>query len=154
MNGKDLNLFTKSISAQTGPTSFNELKIVDGVFYSSYRAAAQAYGLLEGDNPIEECLQEASTFQMPYALPRFFVTRLRTYGSNQKLVHYKTISDIAHIIEPMGKHQADFDLPTVSYEDIPLCKSVKEIEEELNIPISLENIFAVSKLNTCQKEAY
>ncbi|KAK2969176.1 hypothetical protein RJ640_027626, partial [Escallonia rubra] len=161
-----------------GPTSFNGLKTVDGVFYSSFRAAAQAYGLLEGDNAIEECLREASTFQMPPALRRLFATLLvhcevgnprllwekfysllsedfrRNYGSNEKLVHYKTITDIAQVIESMGKHQADFDLPTVSYEDIQLCKRVKEIEEELNIPVSPEDIIAVSKLNTCQMEAY
>ncbi|KAK2998753.1 hypothetical protein RJ639_023771 [Escallonia herrerae] len=114
------------------PTSFNALKTVDGVFYSSYRTAALAYGLLEGDNAIEECLQEASTFQMPSTLRRLFATLLvhceignpklllekfstqlfedfqRTYGLNEKLVHYKMITDIAQCIESMGKQQADF----------------------------------------------
>ncbi|KAK2993474.1 hypothetical protein RJ640_015158 [Escallonia rubra] len=78
----------------------------------------------------------------------------RSYGSNEKLVHYKTITDIAQVIESMGKHQADFDLPTVCYEDIQLCKRVKEIEEELKIHVSPEDIIALSKLNTCQMEAY
>ncbi|KAK2988461.1 hypothetical protein RJ640_007491 [Escallonia rubra] len=161
-----------------GPTSFNGLKTVDGAFYSSFRAVAQTYGLLEGDNAIEEYLQKASTFQIPSALRRLFVTLVvhcevgdprllweklssllfedcqRSYGSNEKLVHYKTITYVAHVIESMGKHQADFDLPTVSNEDIQLCKKVKEIEEELNILVSLEDIIAVSKLNTCQMEAY
>ncbi|KAK2989281.1 hypothetical protein RJ640_000031, partial [Escallonia rubra] len=114
-----------------GPTSFNALKTVDG-----------AYGLLEGDNAIEEFLQEGSTFQMPYALRRLFVTLLVhyevgnprfllekfstqlsedfqcTYGSNEKLVHYKMITSISQSIESVGKQQADFDLPLVSYEDI------------------------------------
>ncbi|KAK2970646.1 hypothetical protein RJ640_012234 [Escallonia rubra] len=38
---------------------------------------------------------------------------------------------VRSVIESMGKHQADFDLPTVRYEDIQLCKKVKEIVEEL-----------------------
>ncbi|KAK2995876.1 hypothetical protein RJ640_029601 [Escallonia rubra] len=104
-----------------GPTSFNGLKTVDGVFYSSFRAVAQAYGLLEGDNAIEECLQEASTFQMPSGLRQLFATLLvhcevgnpkllwekffnllsedfqRTYSLNEKLVRYKTITDIASV---------------------------------------------------------
>ncbi|KAK2983947.1 hypothetical protein RJ640_002892, partial [Escallonia rubra] len=161
-----------------GPTSFNTLKTVDRVFYSSYRAVAQAYGLLEGDNTIEECLQKASTFQMPSALRRLFATLLVhcevgnprlllekfstqlcedfqcTYGSNEKLMHYKMITNIAQCIESMEKQQADFDLPLVSYEDIQLCKRVKDIEEELNIHIPPEDILAVLKLNTGQMAAY
>ncbi|KAK2996214.1 hypothetical protein RJ639_025217 [Escallonia herrerae] len=112
---------------------------------------------------------------MPSALRRFFATLLvhcevgnprllwdkfssllsedfqRSYCSNEKLAHYKTLTDIAQLIESMGKHQADFDLPTVSYKDIQLCKNKKEIEEELNIPVSPEDIIATLNIEFVNK---
>ncbi|KAL5572066.1 hypothetical protein UlMin_021663 [Ulmus minor] len=49
-----------------GITSFEDLKIVNGVLTSSFRESALLHGLLKGDNNLTLCLQEASIYQMPY----------------------------------------------------------------------------------------
>lgn len=59
-----------------GPTSFDDLRTVDGVIFSTFREAAERRGLIEADNSISDCLTEAATFQMPYALRRLFATVL------------------------------------------------------------------------------
>ncbi|KAK3222064.1 hypothetical protein Dsin_009089 [Dipteronia sinensis] len=59
-----------------GPKSFEDLKTVNGVKTSSFHESALLYGLLESDNSLEQCLQEASLYQMPYTLRRLFATIL------------------------------------------------------------------------------
>lgn len=59
-----------------GPTSFNYLRTVNGNSCSSFREAAEQRGLLEKDTSIEDCLTEASLYQMSVALHQFFSTIL------------------------------------------------------------------------------
>jgi hypothetical protein len=42
----------------------------------SFRAAAERRGLIEADNTLDECLMEATVFQMPASLRRLFATIL------------------------------------------------------------------------------
>eukprot|EP00267_Zea_mays_P045661 XP_020397980.1 uncharacterized protein LOC109941432 [Zea mays] len=55
----------------TGATSYVDLRTVDGDTLPSFREAAQRRGLLEADNTIDECLNEAALYQMPSALRRY-----------------------------------------------------------------------------------
>ena len=50
--------------------------MVDGVVQPTFCEAAERRGLIEEDNTLDECLTEASTFQMPYSLRRLFATIL------------------------------------------------------------------------------
>ncbi|KAL2512220.1 ATP-dependent DNA helicase [Abeliophyllum distichum] len=59
-----------------GATSFESLKVVNGVPVISFREAALLHGLLREDNSCELCLQEASVYQMPSSLRRLFATIL------------------------------------------------------------------------------
>ena len=59
-----------------GATSFDHLKMADGVVQATFREATERRGLIEEDNTLDECLTEASTFQMPYSLRRLFATIL------------------------------------------------------------------------------
>ncbi|XP_059446564.1 uncharacterized protein LOC132178128 [Corylus avellana] len=59
-----------------GPSSFEDLKQVGGIMASTFREAASLHGLLEADNSLEKCLEEASSYQMPYSLRRLFATIL------------------------------------------------------------------------------
>ena len=59
-----------------GATSYADLRIVDGDTLPSFREAAQRRGLLEVDNTIDQCLNEAALYQMPSALRRLFATIL------------------------------------------------------------------------------
>jgi len=45
-------------------------------FLPTFKKAIEHWGLLKSDNSIYECLVEASSLQMSYALRRFFVTIL------------------------------------------------------------------------------
>lgn len=47
-----------------GATSFDHLKAVDGTTYPTFQAAARARGLLRNDGEWEDCLKEASLFQV------------------------------------------------------------------------------------------
>ncbi|KAG2789533.1 hypothetical protein Pcac1_g861 [Phytophthora cactorum] len=57
-----------------GPTSFENLRTVDGVTYDSYCKAALHAGYLEDDSEWVACMTEASQFRMPYQLRQLFAT--------------------------------------------------------------------------------
>ncbi|KAG2769381.1 hypothetical protein PC129_g24006 [Phytophthora cactorum] len=57
-----------------GPTSFENLRTVDGVTYDSYREAELHPGYLEDDSEWVACMTEASQFRMRYQLRQRFAT--------------------------------------------------------------------------------
>jgi len=59
-----------------GATSFEHLKMVHGIVQPTFREAAERRGLIEEDNTLDDCLTEASMFQMPSSLRRLFATIL------------------------------------------------------------------------------
>jgi hypothetical protein len=110
----------------TGATSFADLRTVDGDILPSFREAAQRRGLLEADDTIDECLNEAALYQMPSALRRLFATILvycepndvaelwqRHLDAMSEDYHHSTQSkthvqqmvliDIRNILQSMGK---------------------------------------------------
>ncbi|KAK9663635.1 hypothetical protein RND81_O263900 [Saponaria officinalis] len=147
--------------------------------YSSFREAAYKRGLLEADNSIEKCLKEACQYQMPCVLRRLFATLLIycqpknpkelwnnffpylsedfafTFPSDSHRVAKLTLRSIACIIKSMGKSFANFDFGVMNLDDDTTEeRRMKEIEDALNIPISEEDLRAVSLLNTEQRHAY
>lgn len=59
-----------------GPSSFQHLLTVERRQCLTFKEAAQRRGLLESDQSMKECLDEAVVIQMPYALRRLFATLL------------------------------------------------------------------------------
>jgi ATP-dependent DNA helicase PIF1 len=59
-----------------GATSYEHLRTVDSVLLPSFREATERRGLIEEDNTLDECLTEATLFQMPSSLRRLFATIL------------------------------------------------------------------------------
>ena len=59
-----------------GSTSYEHLRMVDGVLPPSFHEAAERRGLIEEDNALDECLTKATLFQMPSSLRRLFATIL------------------------------------------------------------------------------
>ncbi|XP_042972649.1 uncharacterized protein LOC122304415 [Carya illinoinensis] len=59
-----------------GPLSFEDLRTVDGIMAPTFREAATMHGLLQRDSSLEDCLHEASLYQMPSSLRRLFATIL------------------------------------------------------------------------------
>ncbi|XP_019163477.1 PREDICTED: uncharacterized protein LOC109159822 [Ipomoea nil] len=59
-----------------GPTSFDEIKQVDGVQYNSFRDACYARGLIEDDKEYVDAITEAASWSLPHSLRKLFVTLL------------------------------------------------------------------------------
>ena len=56
-----------------GATSFEDLKTVNGICYSSFRELAHALNLLKDDNKWITCLEEASHYKNAASLRNLFV---------------------------------------------------------------------------------
>ena len=121
-----------------GPTSFSNIRFVNGIQCSSYRDAAMLYGLLDTDDDIEKCLAEACLFEMPYTLRRLFATLLvycnpnnpRTlwnrfenalsedYNNSVYTDNYKkskVLQHISFVLQSMGKHLVDYDFVNFNF---------------------------------------
>ncbi|XP_055904241.1 uncharacterized protein LOC129940040 [Eupeodes corollae] len=95
-----------------GPTSFQDLKTVDGVVKETYQAACRERGLLEDDNQWETTLREASISQCPLRLRELFVVILLFCFPSEPLKLWDTFKDdlcedIRHIAQEQG---SDYDV--------------------------------------------
>ncbi|KAL5541396.1 hypothetical protein UlMin_043440 [Ulmus minor] len=142
--------------------------MVNNVLTSSFRESALLHGLLKSDNNLTTCLEEACLYEMPYTLRRLFVTILAFCEPNEpkKLwekfhilmsedyaqlnippfhVTNKALQHLASMLESMGKNINQYHL--VNY-DINLSEEetfMKEINEELAITVSEEDLSFRSK---------
>lgn len=57
----------------TGPTSFQSLRTVNGVCYSTYRDACKEYGLLDDDKEWHEVLKQCALGGLPPQIRQLFV---------------------------------------------------------------------------------
>lgn len=161
-----------------GPTSFNYLRTVNGKSYSSFREAAEQRGLLEKDTSIEDCLTEATLYQMPVALRQLFSTILvyceptnprqlwnkfyvplsedfmNIEGIDEKTAENKTIQCISDLLESVGKDISTYDLPIRGTHTDNCIHMVKEIDDELKTPIPAEDLMAQAQLNSDQEKAF
>jgi len=60
----------------SGATSYDDLRTVHGVILPTFREAAEIRGLIEADDSLDECIAEATLYQMPSSLRRLFATIL------------------------------------------------------------------------------
>ncbi|PON70500.1 DNA helicase Pif1-like [Trema orientale] len=160
-----------------GPTSYNDLRIVYGITVSSFRESALLHGLLEGDNNIDLCLEEATSYQMPFELRRLFATILVfCVPNNPKLLwdkfkrfmsedyiakkmgsvieESKTLEDINFMLEGMGKSLDDYGLPHPAIKLGQQERITKMVNEELQVSISNDDLISQEKLNSEQKVAF
>lgn len=85
------------------PLRFDNLRSLDGIQYPTFRAAAQARGLLEDDREWHDCLREAATFSMGPQFRTLFATILCYHATVEPMLmfdaHYVALSDdIRHIL--------------------------------------------------------
>jgi len=160
-----------------GATSFDHLKMVDGVVLATFREAAERRGLIEEDNTLDECLTEASTFQMPSSLRRLFATILvfcepsdvfalwkkhldalsedyRRNSPSPDIATQMVLINIRNMLQSMGKDIKTFPLPEIDemYDDangIP-----REIFEEASVEVDIDDVSLVNSLNSEQRDAY
>ena len=161
-----------------GETSFLDLKTINGVIMPSFREAALFCGLLKSNNNLEQCLQEASLYQMPYCLRRLFATILvycnpsnpkalwkkfegpmsedyKNFGNlSLESIRIKVLQHINGMLESMGKNVDIFGLTDSKISLDEEEKGSKEIEDELKIVVSEQDILTISNLNKGQRYAY
>ena len=144
----------------------------------SFREAALFCGLLKSDNNLEQCLQEASLYQIPYCLRRLFATILvycnpsnpkalwkkfegpmsedyKKFGNlSLKSIRIKVLQHINGMLESMGKNVDIFGLTDSKISLDEEEKGSKEIKDELKIVVSEQDILTISNLNKGQRYAY
>ena len=52
----------------SGATSYDDPRTVDGLILPTFREAAERRGLIEADDSLDECITEATLYQMPSSL--------------------------------------------------------------------------------------
>eukprot|EP00795_Rhopilema_esculentum_P011839 gene11839-2373_t len=99
-----------------GPTSFEDLRTVDGELLETFKDAARALGLKDDDAEHRNCLQEASIINMPYQMRQLFAT----------LIIFHTPADIRTLFdqfkESMSEDYIRHDChlhndPTIPFQD-------------------------------------
>uniref|UniRef100_I1QF23 ATP-dependent DNA helicase n=2 Tax=Oryza glaberrima TaxID=4538 RepID=I1QF23_ORYGL len=160
-----------------GSTSFEDLRIVDGVVMPSFRAAAERKGLIEADNTLDECLTEAEVFQMPLSLRRLFATILvycepndvrglwdkhldamsDDYKRNNTCPHVvqqMVLIDIRGMLQSMGKEITSFPLPEIDESHDSTRGDPREIIEESSIGVETDDMNLSDQLNDEQRSAF
>ncbi|XP_056685561.1 uncharacterized protein [Spinacia oleracea] len=161
-------------------TSFEHLRMINGVTHPTSRAAAEALGLIENDESIRQCLLEACSVRMPSALRRLFATILvycqptglralwdeffpymvedypaSNTTSNFVFLTNKLLQDIDRLLRPLRKRISDYtELPSLPEctDDIDEFPSI--MEEYFSVPIPDEDLACVGTLNSDQQVAY
>ncbi|XP_074277421.1 uncharacterized protein LOC141601059 [Silene latifolia] len=142
------------------------------VYTNPTEGSGISLGLLEDDNSVENSLLEDSNFQMPFALRRLFATLLiyctpkslrllwdhffsalsedytLAFPESPSKVLNLTLRSICFIIASMRKSFNDLDFGglRLEYEAIDTRKA-KEIEGQLSVPITLEELNAINLPN-------
>ncbi|KAG7990160.1 hypothetical protein I3843_02G011400 [Carya illinoinensis] len=160
-----------------GPLSFEDLRTVDGVVAPTFREAATMHGLLQRDSSLQDCLHEASLYQMPSSLRRLFATILvycnptnprelwerfeqdmsvdfRSTENSMSDVRMQVLRSISFTLESMGKDINSFHLldDNICFGEDQL--ESREIDDELAVEISEEDIVASEALNSKQRHVY
>ncbi|XP_041001530.1 uncharacterized protein LOC121247218 [Juglans microcarpa x Juglans regia] len=119
-----------------------DLRTVDGVVAPTFRDAATMHGLLQRDNSLEDCLYEASLYQMPSTEDSMFNVRRQVLRS------------ISFTLESMGKDINSFYLldDNICFDEDQF--ESREIDDELAVEIPTEDIAVSEALNSEQRYAY
>ncbi|KAG6720710.1 hypothetical protein I3842_03G074600 [Carya illinoinensis] len=140
---------------------------VDGVVAPTFREAATMHGLLQRDSSLQDCLHEASLYQMPSSLRRLFATILlwerfeqdmsvdfRSTENSMSDVRMQVLRSISFTLESMGKDMNSFHLldDNICFGEDQL--ESREIDDELAVEILEEYIVASEALNSKQRHVY
>ncbi|XP_027169322.1 uncharacterized protein LOC113769035 [Coffea eugenioides] len=160
------------------PTSFTDLRTVNGRVCASFHEAADIMGLLQTDNAAELCLSEAVAYQMPNSLRQLFAAIL-VYCSPKNhaqlwlqfreflyedikrdssipihLVEVKVLQCIDNYLRSMGKSLLDYQLNTSLIQQSQQEMAARDIETERNIAVDESDLRAIDQLNDDQRNAY
>ncbi|XP_020990161.2 uncharacterized protein LOC110277354, partial [Arachis duranensis] len=166
------------LSNVRGPISWDDLLIVNGIQYSSFKQSAQHRGLLESDSSIRECLVEASVLRLPCALRRLFATILifceptdvrslwdeffsymvddypSTSTTTALVFTNRLLRDINDILLQHRKQITQYDLPALTHENDNDNSIPRVIQEELSVEVPQEDLCSITRLNNDQSKAF
>nr|XP_016471553.1 PREDICTED: uncharacterized protein LOC107793670 isoform X1 [Nicotiana tabacum]XP_016471558.1 PREDICTED: uncharacterized protein LOC107793670 isoform X1 [Nicotiana tabacum]XP_016471563.1 PREDICTED: uncharacterized protein LOC107793670 isoform X1 [Nicotiana tabacum]XP_016471572.1 PREDICTED: uncharacterized protein LOC107793670 isoform X1 [Nicotiana tabacum]XP_016471583.1 PREDICTED: uncharacterized protein LOC107793670 isoform X1 [Nicotiana tabacum]XP_016471591.1 PREDICTED: uncharacterized pro len=161
-----------------GPTSYEDLLMVNGEPCSSFRESVEKKGLLQYDNSLTECMSEAASYQMPYSLRRLFATLLvhcnptnprelweqfeESMSEDYKLlqtieikeIRYQVLNHINDILHSMGHNVNEYQLIPQTIRTSAAAKEAKEIHFERTITVSEDEVQLHKRLNKNQLTAY
>ncbi|OQR81483.1 helitron helicase-like protein, partial [Achlya hypogyna] len=109
-----------------GPTSFQDIRTVDGVIYDRYKLTCQALGLLESDDEWLRCMRDAAVSQMPSQLRDLFVV----------LLVFANPSDPAALWAEHGAHMCEDYQRALRPDDDPnlaIARAVRDIDDLLRM---------------------
>ncbi|XP_035544174.1 uncharacterized protein LOC118347928 [Juglans regia] len=160
-----------------GPLSFDHIKTVGNVTAPTFREAATLHGLLQRDTSLQDCMQEASLYQIPHSLRRLFATILvycnptnprelweyfeqdmssdfQTSVATSADIRTKVLRSISSTLESMGK---DINMFHLIEHDVSFDQNeteAREINDEFAVSIPEEDLMASMSLNSEQQHAY
>ncbi|XP_062103729.1 uncharacterized protein LOC133814833 [Humulus lupulus] len=160
-----------------GPLSFEDLRTVEGILAPTFCEAATMHGLLQRDSSLEDCLHEASLYQMSSSLRRLFATILvycnptnprdlwerfeedmsidfKSSEDSTSTARYHVLRSISSTIESMGKNINSYHLldEDISFDGNEFQS--REINDELGVEILEEDITSSRSLNSVQQQVY
>ncbi|CAG8530509.1 5100_t:CDS:2, partial [Cetraspora pellucida] len=159
-----------------GPTSFIDLRTVNNHIYATFKESALKRKLIEPEKMYHKTMQEAIQYKMPSALRQLFVTILlfgepnnvrslwdNNFNAMSEDFVRKGIPDnylrvnavllqISNLLEQHHKSLNEYDLPLlISPDDNSLNELSRLILNELNIPITNDDLEKIELLNESQK---
>ncbi|XP_021775583.1 uncharacterized protein LOC110739432 [Chenopodium quinoa] len=160
------------------PTSFEDLRTVNGQIYPTFKEAALKLGLIEHDDIANLTLSEVCQVQMLVALRRLFATVLMfcqaidpealwhkyyshlsedyrlQFPDNSQKIHRLTVRAMEQYLEGMGKSLATFSLEHLNSQFDEEFRRTKDIIDALDAPIPEECLNCRSRLNPEQNVAF
>ncbi|XP_027169382.1 uncharacterized protein LOC113769103 [Coffea eugenioides] len=161
-----------------GPTSFDDLKMIDNKYANSLQEAAILRGYFESNNAQQQCLEEAALYHMPHTFRRLFATILvhfppanpRQLWENfeeslsedfyhqphlqSDQIQLNVLHEISKFLQSMGKNSNSYDLVPRILRLNPADRETRDTMSETQIIISDEDIASISRLNMEQKLAF
>jgi hypothetical protein len=161
----------------SGATSYDDLRTVNGVILPTFREAAERRGLIEADNSLDECMAEATLYQMPSSLRRLFATILvfcepsdvcglwnrhldamsedyRRNVQSTSAVEQMVLIDIRNLLHSMSKDIKSFPLPDINDTYDATNGIPREIFEESSIYPNADDVALEGSLNNEQRAAF
>ncbi|XP_027169196.1 uncharacterized protein LOC113768887 [Coffea eugenioides] len=161
-----------------GPTSFDDLKIIDGKYAASFQEAATLSGYFESNNAQEQCLQEAALYHMSHTFRRLFATLLvhfppvnprqlwqnfetslsedfyHQFDAQPDQIRIQVFHEISKFLQSMGKNINSYNLVPRILRFDQADRETRDTISETQIAVSDEDIASISRLNMEQKLAF
>nr|XP_027108929.1 uncharacterized protein LOC113728764 [Coffea arabica] len=160
------------------PTSFDDLRTINGAYVRTFREAAILRGYFESDKSQQQCLEEAAMYHMPYTLRRLFATLLvhfppsnprylweqfeeplskdisRTPQVSVDQIRFQVLYQINQFLQSMGKDINEYALvPNIMNFD-SLNNNTRDIIAETRISVPEQDLLAIEQLNADQKKVF